>query len=499
MTPLILAVREDSTPSVKFLIERKADLQAQDEKGCTVLHYAAKKKNDALFLQLFKAGANLNIQNFAIRFPVELTGYKGRKEEDKLIKVFQHFFINPLFLEFIRLLLSMSNDLLNIISEYVCLEKDDWESLIKFKNYQNLIKILNDLKQAALKNQQNNLLIKVPLPLSFNTPETEFFQILMRCILDKVPVEYTHNNENLFAKIDEKPAHNVSKYLFNNPDLGKITLSNTDLDICYQLIRDDPGLKKYYPEVIQRIPNNFESAEDEYGFDKNTLHLSEKIAIFCYTIATFPRVINLFLKTDGKLIPSLCPTIFLIIKLIWDALLKLPFRKEDEEVIRFFSYDDSKNMADLNTTGIHFEKGFWSSMRMSQIIKGTSAGHYENSISVCLIVNRARQGKYIAPYSIFKNEEEVLFLPGTKFRLKGGGTAQGRKFYLLEALPRNEDDLEGYLENELKLDQGLPKSNGVVTECISKTLFPVPPTQMSVVKQENSSSGSNESTVQSFW
>ena len=140
---------------------------------------------------------------------------------------------------------------------------------------------------------------------------------------------------------------------------------------------------------------------------------------------------------------------------------------------------------------------------MSNIIKGTSEGHYNDSISVFCIVNRARQGKYIAPYSCWEKEEEVLFLPGTKFRLKGGGKAQGQKFYLLEALPRNEDDLEGYLENELKLDQGLPKSNGVVTECISKTLFPVPPTQMSVIKQENSSSSSssssNESTVQNFF
>ena len=78
----------------------------------------------------------------------------------------------------------------------------------------------------------------------------------MRCILDKAPVEYTNdNNANLFAKIDEKPAHNVSEYLFNNPDLGKITLSNTDLDICYQLIRDDPGLKNHLSEVYPGSAN----------------------------------------------------------------------------------------------------------------------------------------------------------------------------------------------------------------------------------------------------
>ena len=71
--------------------------------------------------------------------------------------------------------------------------------------------------------------------------------------------------------------------------------------------------QKYIQEALT---NNFESAEDKYGFNKNTLHLSEKIAIYFYTTATFPRVINEFFKTDGKLIPalSLCTMMFLINK-----------------------------------------------------------------------------------------------------------------------------------------------------------------------------------------
>jgi len=67
-TPLMLAAGADDAEeghlvAVKLLVEHKANLELQDARGDTALHYAAKEQNAEAFEVLVRAGANLEAEN----------------------------------------------------------------------------------------------------------------------------------------------------------------------------------------------------------------------------------------------------------------------------------------------------------------------------------------------------------------------------------------------------------------------------------------------------
>lgn len=62
-SPLQVAVEENLPKVVKMLLEAKAPIDYQDEKGDTALHWAAARKRTDCLAELLAAGANIDIEN----------------------------------------------------------------------------------------------------------------------------------------------------------------------------------------------------------------------------------------------------------------------------------------------------------------------------------------------------------------------------------------------------------------------------------------------------
>lgn len=78
-TPLHYAFGKNSE-LLKFLIDRKADINAQDQNGKTVLHYAAMDKFPSVVKYLIEHGAKANIKDFENRTPLHYAACRGRAE-----------------------------------------------------------------------------------------------------------------------------------------------------------------------------------------------------------------------------------------------------------------------------------------------------------------------------------------------------------------------------------------------------------------------------------
>ena len=74
LSPLMLAAgveeaEDGHVTSVMALIDGKANLDLQDQEGCTALHHAARAQNAAAFEAIRDAGANMEIANAKGRTP----------------------------------------------------------------------------------------------------------------------------------------------------------------------------------------------------------------------------------------------------------------------------------------------------------------------------------------------------------------------------------------------------------------------------------------------
>ncbi len=86
-TPLMLASHLGDIGAISALLENRASLNAQDEAlGDTPLHKAIKNGYDEAAKALIRAGANLQLENFAHETPLETAENLGRKEIGDFLK-----------------------------------------------------------------------------------------------------------------------------------------------------------------------------------------------------------------------------------------------------------------------------------------------------------------------------------------------------------------------------------------------------------------------------
>ena len=71
-TPLIIATQLGATRFASLIIMRGADLDAQDERGYSALHYAVESTSIKMLRQLVECGANVNIRNTDGNTPLHL-------------------------------------------------------------------------------------------------------------------------------------------------------------------------------------------------------------------------------------------------------------------------------------------------------------------------------------------------------------------------------------------------------------------------------------------
>ena len=64
LTPFLLAVDcEFSIKTLKYLVDHRCDINAQEENGRTALHYALDLENKQLIKTLIEMGADINIED----------------------------------------------------------------------------------------------------------------------------------------------------------------------------------------------------------------------------------------------------------------------------------------------------------------------------------------------------------------------------------------------------------------------------------------------------
>ncbi len=86
-TPLMLAAHLGDNGAISALLESRASLNAQDEAlGDTALHKAIKNAYTEAAKALVRAGANLQLKNFAEQTPLETADSLGRKEISDFLK-----------------------------------------------------------------------------------------------------------------------------------------------------------------------------------------------------------------------------------------------------------------------------------------------------------------------------------------------------------------------------------------------------------------------------
>ncbi len=86
-TPLMLAAHLGDNGAISALLESRASINAQDEAlGDTALHKAIKNGYTESAKALTRAGANLQLKNFAEETPLETADHLGRKEISDFLK-----------------------------------------------------------------------------------------------------------------------------------------------------------------------------------------------------------------------------------------------------------------------------------------------------------------------------------------------------------------------------------------------------------------------------
>ncbi|CDW85255.1 ankyrin unc44 [Stylonychia lemnae] len=77
LTPLMIALEEESENIFQYLIDQGGDLKAQDEEGNTILHRAILLKNQKKAKLIIKRGANIHIRSFAGETPIMMAVRNG--------------------------------------------------------------------------------------------------------------------------------------------------------------------------------------------------------------------------------------------------------------------------------------------------------------------------------------------------------------------------------------------------------------------------------------
>jgi hypothetical protein len=89
-TPLYIAVRHKQTAVVKFLVDRGAEVNAQDPRGWTVLHQAVNQKNEELVRLLLDCGANADVKDRFGRTALYISMHEWCYNEDIVRLLLQH-------------------------------------------------------------------------------------------------------------------------------------------------------------------------------------------------------------------------------------------------------------------------------------------------------------------------------------------------------------------------------------------------------------------------
>lgn len=90
-TPLMIAAREGGVDTVRFLIERRANIHAQDSNSTTALHIAARpwwRENVELLETLLAAGARRDVRDNRGRTPLDLAVQAGFEQSARALQIF---------------------------------------------------------------------------------------------------------------------------------------------------------------------------------------------------------------------------------------------------------------------------------------------------------------------------------------------------------------------------------------------------------------------------
>jgi len=85
-TPLQVAAARGSRQAVEFLVQRGADINAQDDRGSTALHSLVFKRFDLLALWMVRQGADLHIKDRKNFSPRDFALDWFQKELDEALK-----------------------------------------------------------------------------------------------------------------------------------------------------------------------------------------------------------------------------------------------------------------------------------------------------------------------------------------------------------------------------------------------------------------------------
>jgi len=320
-----------------------------------------------------------------------------------------------------------------------------------------LVKVFDELMPDALKEEKTRDYIKGPLPLK---DSTKLLEEIVKVALDPTSdIVFSHQEGDcLFAewtdKSGEKKSINLTNVLADEPNFEHINfLEESDKNRHFEnYVEFMKKTGEFKPESLE--PTYYKKREDKAKLDNPIIHIAEKMAINIYTGNKY-KLINEFLRGNGKKwLPTLkdlshkelqirVRDVLFVTTMASHGIKRMPdliekpcgsIRYEDYE----FKRDALKQKAAEGLTAIESNK----TVKPKSFYSSSDA----NENQFCLLSNSVftyvqqdstsnKIGKSIAVYSQYGDEEnEVLFMPGTKFSYLAHTEKNLSHFFIVRAI-----------------------------------------------------------------
>lgn len=323
----------------------------------------------------------------------------------------------------------------------------------------SIAKILHKLQESILEEFTLNQSVSGPFSFKKSTLQLQELVDLIFDANNLVTFNHSHLNGHLMATLvnaeGKKRVIDITGILEKNPNLLDITF---DLKQMHQFIA---WVRAHAQEVkpLSFDPDFYKERERNARMDENALHLAEKIAINIYTTNYYKKM-NGFLRGNGvKSVPiwdQLSPEDFqvrvktvllttmmaahgmnrmsnpkaLVQEMQRNKIALNTIRFEENSTISRESSAARHNALDQHKT--YTERGFFSTSFGT--FDTTTVTENSNAAYTFMLQEPVEHalGKMVAPYSINPEEEnEVLFPPGTQFKVLADYTVQSNRFFCM--------------------------------------------------------------------